>query len=408
MIKATRIYLGYSLTNSLLFSMIFTMYNLYVVTVAHLDPLQLVLLGTALEATVFICEVPTGIVADVYSRRLSIIIGNFIVGAGWLLLGFSTGFWPILASQVLWGLGDTFTSGSTQAWISDELGEEHAAGIFVRGAQYDRAGGLLGIALSVAVGSMGLALPILLGGVGFFGIALALLAWMPEIGFTPRPRQDRTTWQQMIHTFRSGLGMVRRRPALSGILWIGFFFGLYSEGFDRLWVAHLLDRFTLPALGALTLVGWMGIMRGMGALLSIFATVAIRRWVDVARMRSMVVAMLALSGGIILSLAAFALSGEFWLALLTYWTISVLRNVFEPFYTSWVNHRLDSAVRATVISMSSQVDAIGQIASGPVVGVVASLAGIPVALLASCGLLAPVLGLFGIQLKAGEEISNNA
>src|SRR5512140_875548 len=162
--------------------MIFTIYNLYVVEVARLEPLQLVLLGTALEATVFICEVPPGIVADVYSRRLSIILGNFIIGGAWLLMGFTTGFWPILLSQALWGLGYTFTSGSTQAWISDEVGEEQAAGIFVRGAQYERAGGLVGIGLSVVVGSLGLAQPILLGGVGFLAIGLGLLAWMPETG----------------------------------------------------------------------------------------------------------------------------------------------------------------------------------------------------------------------------------
>ena len=94
------------------------------------------LLGTALEATVFICEVPTGIVADAYSRRLSIILGNFIIGGAWLLMGFTTGFWPILLSQVLWGLGYTFTSGATQAWISDEVGEEQAAGIFVASSTY--------------------------------------------------------------------------------------------------------------------------------------------------------------------------------------------------------------------------------------------------------------------------------
>jgi DHA3 family tetracycline resistance protein-like MFS transporter len=50
--------------------------------------------------------------------------------------------------------------------------------------------------------------------------------------------------------------------------------------------------------------------------------------------------------------------------------VSITRNVLGPLYNAWVNQRLDSDTRATVISMSGQVDAIGQIASGPLAGLV--------------------------------------
>jgi hypothetical protein len=68
--------------SSFLFTLTFTISSLYHILTVGLDPLQLVLVGTALEVAVFLFEVPTGIVADVYSRRLSIIIGFFIVGVG--------------------------------------------------------------------------------------------------------------------------------------------------------------------------------------------------------------------------------------------------------------------------------------------------------------------------------------
>ena len=42
-----------------------------------------------MEATVFLFEVPTGVVADTYSRRLSLIIGFLGMGAAWLLVGLS-------------------------------------------------------------------------------------------------------------------------------------------------------------------------------------------------------------------------------------------------------------------------------------------------------------------------------
>ena len=117
------VYLALEGGASLLFAMIFNVNMIYQVTVAQLNPLQLVLVGTTLETTVFLFEIPTGIVADLYSRRISVIIGYFLIGAGFILEGSLPIFGTILLAQLLWGLGYTFTSGATQAWISDEIGE---------------------------------------------------------------------------------------------------------------------------------------------------------------------------------------------------------------------------------------------------------------------------------------------
>ena len=61
-----------------------------------LDPLQLVLVGTTLEATAFVCEIPTGVVADVYGRRLSVIIGLLLIAFGFLLEGLVPQFAAVL------------------------------------------------------------------------------------------------------------------------------------------------------------------------------------------------------------------------------------------------------------------------------------------------------------------------
>jgi DHA3 family tetracycline resistance protein-like MFS transporter len=124
---ATQVYLFIEFTASALFSMMFVTMSLYEATVAGLTPLQLVLVGTAVELSIFVFEVPTGVVADVYSRRLSIIIGYLLMGVGFLVEGLFPAFLPILLAQVVWGLGYTFTSGATQAWITDEIGEEPPA-----------------------------------------------------------------------------------------------------------------------------------------------------------------------------------------------------------------------------------------------------------------------------------------
>src|SRR6478672_13179365 len=69
----------------------------YVVQDLHLTPLQLVLMGTAMEGAVFLFEVPTGVIADTYSRRLSLIIGYLGMGLTWMLVAVVSAAWLIIA-----------------------------------------------------------------------------------------------------------------------------------------------------------------------------------------------------------------------------------------------------------------------------------------------------------------------
>jgi DHA3 family tetracycline resistance protein-like MFS transporter len=112
-LNARFVYLFIEFSASAFFSMMFVVTSLYEATVAGLTPVQLILVGTVLELSAFVFEVPTGIVADVYSRRVSIIIGYLLMGLGFLIEGFFPSFLPILLAQVIWGLGYTFTSGAT-------------------------------------------------------------------------------------------------------------------------------------------------------------------------------------------------------------------------------------------------------------------------------------------------------
>ena len=107
-------------------------FDLYLVNVLRLSPLQLILMGTVMEATVFVCEVPTGIVADTYSRRLSYIVGVLGMGTAVVFVGLTTTAWIAIALWGFWGLSYTFTSGAFEAWITDEIGVENVGSLFLR------------------------------------------------------------------------------------------------------------------------------------------------------------------------------------------------------------------------------------------------------------------------------------
>ena len=107
----------------------------YHLEVVQLDAFQLVLVGTVLETSCFLFEIPTGVVADLYSRRRSVLIGMFLYGLGFLMEGALPWFAPVLLAQVVWGCGDTFITGALEAWIASEEEDKPIDKVFLRGSQ---------------------------------------------------------------------------------------------------------------------------------------------------------------------------------------------------------------------------------------------------------------------------------
>jgi len=391
---AYRLYLLMSGASSMFFMLVFSVNMIYQVQTVGLSPLQLVLVGTTLETTAFLFEVPTGVVADVYSRRLSLIIGFALIGAGFMLEGLIPTFAAMLGAQVLWGIGYTFTSGAQQAWITDEIGEDKVGKAFLRGSQVAQLVGIVATMIAIVLGSLLLNLPIVLGGVLFVALAVFLALYMAENGFQPTPKAARSTWRQMGDTLRGGLKLVRGRPVLLAIMGIGLFVGLYSEGFDRLGTAHLLESFTLPDFGGLQPVVYLGIMGMIGGLLATGATQIVMKRFNTTDNNAMARAQFIISGLLVGCLFGFALAGNFFLAVLFNWGVGIMRTLYGPIESTWINQHLDSNVRATVISMRGQVDAFGQIAGGPPVGFIGDRLGIRAALVAAGLILSPVLPLY--------------
>lgn len=389
-LPAHAVWYAYEAAASFLWAMVFTVTAYYFVTEVGMSPLELVLVGTVMELSIFVFEVPTGIVADTTSRRLSIVVGNLVMGIGFVAVGAFPDVWPILAAYALWGFGYTFTSGAMDAWLADEVGEERLTGVYLRGAQVGRVLTIAGIAASVGLALVDVRLPIVLGGVGTILVAGFYALWMPESGFTPAPREGRGSLRHMLETGRTGARLVRSRPALLAILGIAAFGGMWSESYDRLWQAHLIEDVGLPSLGGLDPVVWFGILGVVGTVLSIVAAAPLeRRLADasrdsVARVLSLLYAILAVSS------LVFALAGSLWLAVLGSYGIYVARQVSGPLFASWLNRSIDdSSVRATTLSIVNQADAVGQWTGGPAIGAIGTVTSIRVALAAATACLLP-------------------
>jgi DHA3 family tetracycline resistance protein-like MFS transporter len=400
-LPAVPVYLGLELVGSLAFMATFTVTNVYYVTAVGMSPLELVLCGTAMELAIFVFEVPTGIVADTVSRRLSVIVSYVILGVATILFGALASAPLIIAAYALWGVGYTFQSGAYEAWIADEVGTERLTRVLLRGSQAGWVGALAGVGVSVVVASVDLRAAIVSGGATLLAIAVALALVMPETGFTRGSQEDGDAGpRSFLATARSGARLVRGHRLLLLMVAITFFYGLWTESIDRLWQAQLLTEVGLPHVGGLSDVVWIGLVTGATMVIGIAVNqLAVTRLGEASRARLARV-LLCLNAVLVPAALLFALVTSPALAIAAYLLLWACRGLVDPLRSAWLNRTIeDSSVRATVLSMVNQSDAVGQVAGGPAIGAVGSAVGLRPALALGAAALAPALALYGRAVR---------
>jgi MFS transporter, DHA3 family, tetracycline resistance protein len=381
----------------------FTVMAVYLVQDVGLNPLELVLVGTVGEISYFLLEVPTGVIADTYSRRLSLILGLLVGGSSAIVIGVADEFAIVLVGSALWGLGSALQSGAYEAWITDEHGVDGITGVFLRGSQFAYAGAIAGAILGVAVATQNLGGALVFGGTVTILTGAVCIFVMPEHGFRRRPATERlSAARELKRNAVVGARLIRGHHVLLIIVGITFFFGAASEGLDRLWEAHLIRDVGLPELWGFDPVVWFGVFNVVGLLAGIVVTSLLMPRLAHADNRKLAGALLVVTAVLSVGMIVFGLATGFAVAAVAYLVARLARRIDEPLYAAWLNRNIeDSSVRATVNSLVGQADAVGEIAGGPAIGVVGTLSGMRAALVASGLLLTPALALYGRALRHG-------
>ena len=400
---ATRVFYGMEFFDTLGMQAAFTVWAVYLVQDVGVNPLQLVLLGTVSEIAIFLFEVPTGVVADTYSRRLSIIIGMIVAGAAVVLLGLVEIYWVIVVAAILRGIGGTFMSGAWEAWITDEHGVDGIGRVFLRGNQFSYLGAIVGSAAGVGIATQDLGAGIVFGGLVSIATGVACIFLMPEHGFSRRPVEERRSpLRAMRTTAVTGGRLVRSHNILLLIVGITFFAGAASEGLDRLWEAHLIESVGLPELWGMDPVVWFGVFNIVGLVAGIVITSFLVPRFEYADNSKLARSLLFLTVVLSVSVVIFGLATSFVVAAISYLVARLVRRLKDPLYVTWLNKNVDdSSVRATVNSIASQADAIGEVAGGPAIGVVGTVASLRAALVATGFLLTPAIALFLRAIRHG-------
>jgi hypothetical protein len=294
-------------------------------------------------------------------------------------------------------------SGAWEAWITDEHGVDGIGRVFLRGTQFSYLGAIVGAGLGVAIATQHLGAGIVFGGVVSVATGIVCIFVMPEHGFVRRPVEERTSpLRAMTTTAVTGGRLVRGHNILLLIVGITFFAGAASEGLDRLWEAHLIRDVGLPELFGLDPVVWFGVFNIVGLVAGIVITSFLVPRFEHADNSKLARTLLGLTVVLSVSVVIFGLAASFAVAAVAYLVARLARRLKEPLYATWLNKNVeDSSVRATVNSIASQSDAIGEVAGGPAIGVVGTFGSLRAALVATGLLLTPTIALFVRALRHG-------
>ncbi len=342
-----------------------------------LSPLRLILLGTVLRGAIFVAEVPTGVVADVISRKWSVVASWLVVGLAQVLSPVSTVFALLLVWQLLWAVGFTLQSGADTAWVTDEVGAEDDR-LVLHHAVAQSVGIVLGTALSIGLTRWSVPGAMQLFGIGSVAFGLVLAAVMNEHGFTRVERGVRATWAAAFRVWRAGASTVRHSAVLAALVGGAVVIGAADETINRLDLKRMAEL-GLPAADGPEAALWFGLLWMGITVLTIPVIVWTARGIatdDDGRTARLMLGLLAVAA------AGVALMAGPWLVPAVFGWIArgVGSEALEPVGVAWTNRQADREVRATVLSFRSQAVALGHTVGGLGLGVVAEVVSISTAL----------------------------
>lgn len=330
-------------------------------------------------------EVPTGVVADTLGRRVSYLLGTVTLAVTTLLYYWlwviEAPFWGWAVVSVLLGLGFTFFSGATEAWLVDALTATGYTGslerVFGRGLALSGAAMFIGsIAGGVVAQATDLGVPFLLRAAILIVMFVVAAVLMRDLGFTPAGRAHplRATKQVFQSSLRYGLG----RPAVRYVMFASFFTS--GVGF---YVFYALQPYLVELWGdaeAYSIAGLAAaILSGAQVIGGLCAPWVRRRF---RRRTTTILLSLVVSTAVLLALG---FNRSFWLALVLLVLWGLVDAAAGPVQQAYLNDMIPSAQRATVLSFDSLLGSTGGAVIQPVLGRSADLWGYPGSLIVSSG-----------------------
>ncbi|MGH8926210.1 MAG: MFS transporter [Acidimicrobiia bacterium] len=372
--QVRRIYLLLTLLTTLASSFIWGINTLFLLS-AGLTNTQAFTVNAFYAAGAFIFEVPTGVLADTRGRRASYLWGTLTLLFSTLLYLWmwqtQAPVWGWAIASVLLGLGFTFFSGATAAWLVDALNSTGYDGgleeVFARGQVVSGAAMLVGAVAGGFVAQVSsLAVPYI-ARAGLLGLTfLVAFRSMHDLGFT---RMDKSNVVAEVKTVltesaRTGFG----NPNLRWLVLSSFFLsgvGLY--GF------YAMQPLLLELYGDESAFGLAGLAAAVFAGAQILGGVVVP-WIQKIFSRRTTAILVGTTLATI-ALVLIGLGDSFWLVATALVAWAFFFSAILPVRQAFLNGCIPSSQRATVLSLDALVGSAGGAATQPILGRVADSRG---------------------------------
>jgi MFS family permease len=324
---------------------------------------------TTLEVPLFLlivfAEVPTGAVADRFGRKVSLMLASAILAVSEFVYGGASSYIVILIANLAWGLAFTFRSGADTALLYDSLDQAGRREEFqkINGRVWAlRSGAMLGGLLLgapiAAATSYSFAIRL---SAGIAACALPVALSMRE----PTSIERRADRDPYLRTLAAGVREAWRQPALRSIF-------LYSAVIASAAAAPVLlyQQPWLAAHGVATarLGLWQSAVQAVEMTSALAAGVLLGRLGERAAFASLPVALFICG-------AALGTTASAW-AFPAFLGVAAVRGLHNPLLASYVNRRIESRRRATVLSVQSAAGNTMMALAWPLGGVVADRFGL--------------------------------
>jgi len=371
MIKDTiRLYLILRALSTFGVSFISAVYVTFLIT-RGLDLFQVNLVNAVFFATMFLFEIPTGAIADVFGRKISFVLSNILFGLGMLLYAASTSFWGFAAAESLGAIGATFASGAFQAWMVDKLRHHGHTGtlskVFAREQQVGSACAIIGGLMGAFLADRFLPLPWIIGGAVMLITALAAGIFMKEEYFVRQKFSFPAGIASMKNTVRTSIRYGMRHKTVRFILVIGTIQYLAVMAPNMQW-----QPLFLPHLTGKTELGYLWVAMALAMILGAqLAPWLLRK--TISEKQALIVSQVVIGLGVLGAVAA----RSFGIALSSFLIHELARGAFRPLKDQYLHDNIPSKERATLVSFESISHHIGGLIGLVASGFIAESAGIP-------------------------------
>ncbi len=401
--RIIRTYYGIAATTTLAQALIWGVNTLFLLSVGF-DIFEVMLINAAYTVAQVVFEVPTGVVADTVGRRASYLLAVGIILVSTLLyVGFGLagyGLWPFAAASAILGVGYTFYTGAVDAWMVDAL---HSVGyegklepIFARYGITFGIFMLIGTTLGGLLGQVDLWIPYVARAVVLVPAFLLGLLVMRDLGFTGRALTLRSFGAETRKITTAGVTYGWRDRTVRFIMFaslvqgVFFMYGFYSWqkyfldllGRDLVWVTGVIAAL----VGVTQIVGNMLVGRIMA------------RWTD----RGLI--LMVCAGVTTVVVIGAALIQNFWVAVPLYLVSTVAFGISLPVKQGWLNARIPSQQRATIISLDALFGDGGSTVGQVGLGWLSTAVSIPAAWLVGGVIQAIGVPLLGVARRAERDL----